>query len=121
MKKQGAEPAMRDVVVRCADGHVMQRFRWSAPQASWVPQLWPDYTVAVYPGGEIAPKGDLADWPAPDHWRWPLRCHVCVPRQTRVIRADRLGAVLAILNSGGHSDVPIGVVDGCLAKLPRRA
>jgi hypothetical protein len=121
MKRDPGRRRVRDIVVRCADDHVMQQFRWSPGQAAWVPQLWQDYMVPVYPGGETAPKGDFEDRPAPDHWKWPLRCHECRPWQTRGIRAERLGPVLALLSSQGQEDVPIGLVDGCLARLPRRA
>ena len=110
-----------DIVVRCREGHVMQRFRWMSSQGVWHPSRSQDEVVPVYPGGEVGttPDGN-GEWPLPDHWKWPMTCNSCIPRQTRTFRDDRMSAALTLLWANGQTDVPVTIVDGVLARLWRR-
>lgn len=116
-----------DVTVRCAQGHVMQRFRWLATQNVWLPSKDSDEFLPVYPGGrvglKVVPAERDEDWvfpPAIDHWKWPLICNECVPRQSRTVRNDRMSLALNLLVVAGHVDVTISFVDGVLSNLRRR-
>jgi hypothetical protein len=115
--------ARSDIVVRCRRGHIMQRFRWMTGQGVWHPTRHQDEVIAVYPGGVVDPPfaspEEIAALPAPDHWRWPLICDECRPRQSRVVRDDRMRMVLTLLAAAGESQLSLSDLDEKLAE--RRA
>jgi len=111
--------ARADILVRCRAGHVVQRFRWMSGQAVWHPTRHQDQVIAVYSGGVVNPPFKSAEeivaLPVPDHWRWPLICDKCRPRQPRVVRDDRVAPVLTWLSSQGRTEIGMIELDERLA------